>query len=154
MAAITCSSGPPWVPGNTDLSIALACSAVLRMSPARGPRSVLCVVLVTTGECGTGDGIDPAGHQSREVRHVHQEDGADLVGDGAERGEVDDPRVRAAAGDDQPGPLAARLVAHRVVVDPAGGGIHAVVDRLPDHAAVIDRGAVAQVAAVRAATSP
>ena len=56
LAAMTCSSGPPCVPGNTDLSMALACSAMERISPARGPRSVLCVVLVTIWACGTGDG--------------------------------------------------------------------------------------------------
>ena len=42
-----------------------------------------------------------------------------------------------------------RLIAHDVVVDPAGGGVDAVVYRLPDHATVIHRGAVRQVAAVR-----
>ena len=42
--------------GNTDLSMALACSMVQRIRPARGPRSVLCVVLVTTCACGTGEG--------------------------------------------------------------------------------------------------
>jgi hypothetical protein len=30
------------------------------MSPPRGPRSVLCVVVVTTSACGTGEGYAPA----------------------------------------------------------------------------------------------
>ena len=47
-AAITCSSGPPWIPGKIALSIAFACCARQRISPPRGPRSVLCVVSVTT----------------------------------------------------------------------------------------------------------
>ena len=149
LAAMTCSSGPPCVPGNTDLSMSLASSAIDRMSPARGPRSVLCVVLVTTCACGTGDGYRPDGDQAGEVRHVHQELGADLVGDGAEGGEVDDAGIGAAAGDEQRGPFAQRQVAHLVVVDAAGGRIDAVVHRLPDAAAVVDRGAVRQVPAMR-----
>ena len=59
LPAMTCSSGPPCQPGNTALSIAFACSAVERMQPPRGPRSVLCVVKVTTSEYGTGFGCAP-----------------------------------------------------------------------------------------------
>ena len=73
-----------------------------------------------------------AGDETREVRHVHQEDGPDLVGDGPEDGEVDDARVRAPPRDDEPGPLGAGLLPDHVVVDPAGRRIHPVVDRLPD----------------------
>ena len=68
------------------------------------------------------------------MRHVHQEHRADLVGDGSEGGEVDDAGIRAAAGDEERGALAQGLLAELVVVDPAGGRIHAVVHRLPDHA--------------------
>ncbi len=57
---MTCMSGPPWMPGKTLLSIALACSSRLRIIPPRGPRRVLWVVVVTTSECGTGDGWTPA----------------------------------------------------------------------------------------------
>src|SRR5206468_556941 len=49
----------PCVPGNTCLSTALAYSAVQRIIPPRGPRSVLCVVVVTICACGTGDGYTP-----------------------------------------------------------------------------------------------
>ena len=107
------------------------------------------MVLVTTWACGTGDGYRPDRHQAGEVRHVHQELGADLVGDGAEGGEVDDAGVGAAAGDDERGPLAQRLVAHLVVVDAPGGGIDAVVHRLPDAPAVVHGGAVREVPAMR-----
>ena len=58
-AAITCMSGPPCNPGNTALSIAAACSWRHRIVPARGPRSVLWVVNVTTSAWGTGDGWAP-----------------------------------------------------------------------------------------------
>ena len=57
---MTCMSGPPWMPGKTLLSIAFACSSRHRIMPPRGPRSVLCVVVVTMSECGTGDGWTPA----------------------------------------------------------------------------------------------
>ncbi len=59
LAAITCISGPPWSPGKTCLSSALACFALLTKNPPRGPRSVLCVVDVTTSACGTGLGCTP-----------------------------------------------------------------------------------------------
>ena len=47
LAAMMCSSGPPWMPGNTFESTAFACCCLQRMSPERGPRSVLWVVVVT-----------------------------------------------------------------------------------------------------------
>ena len=60
LAAMTCSSGPPCWPGNTALSIACAYSSLHRIRPARGPPSVLWVVVVTTSACGTGLGCSPA----------------------------------------------------------------------------------------------
>ena len=50
LAAMTCMSGPPCMPGNTALSIASACSARHMIMPPRGPRRVLCVVNVTTSQ--------------------------------------------------------------------------------------------------------
>ena len=47
------------MPGKTALSIAWACSARQRIMPPRGPRSVLCVVVVTTSACGMGEGCTP-----------------------------------------------------------------------------------------------
>ena len=63
LAAITCSSGPPWVPGNTAISITFdhnlkfpfmsfkpkvfSPSLAIIITPPRGPRKVLCVVEVT-----------------------------------------------------------------------------------------------------------
>ena len=38
--------------------------------------------------------MNPRGDQAGEMRHIHQEDRADGVGDLAEACEVDDPRVR------------------------------------------------------------
>ncbi len=49
LPAITCISGPPCIPGKTALSIFLAYSSLLvKINPPRGPRKVLCVVVVTT----------------------------------------------------------------------------------------------------------
>jgi hypothetical protein len=61
-AAMTCMSGPPCVPGNTsELSFfVIASLARARIRPPRGPRSVLCVVVVTTSAYGIGSGYRPA----------------------------------------------------------------------------------------------
>ena len=60
-AAMTCSSGPPCWPGKTAELIFLAIAGSLdRMTPPRGPPSVLCVVVVVTWACGIGDGCSPA----------------------------------------------------------------------------------------------
>src|SRR2546426_220793 len=59
-AAITCSSGPPWIPGKTCLSTSFPNASWQRINPPRGPRSVLCVVVVTICACGTGEGWIPA----------------------------------------------------------------------------------------------
>ena len=56
LAAMMCISGPPWTPGNTERSRSFAYCARQRTMPPRGPRSVLCVVVVTKSECGTGLG--------------------------------------------------------------------------------------------------
>ena len=60
LAAITCSSGPPWTPGKTVRSRSFAEASRQRMSPPRGPRNVLWVVLVTNGAWGTGEPWRPA----------------------------------------------------------------------------------------------
>ena len=60
LAAITCISGPPCMPGITTLSSAWACVARHMTMPPRGPRSVLCVVEVTKSAYGIGVGWSPA----------------------------------------------------------------------------------------------
>jgi len=59
LAAMMCISGPPCTPGNRARSRSFAYRSRQRMSPARGPRSVLCVVEVTKSACGTGLGCTP-----------------------------------------------------------------------------------------------
>ena len=59
MAAVVWLWGPPWRPGNTARSIALACSAVDISIAPRGPRSVLWVVVEITSAWPTGVGWAP-----------------------------------------------------------------------------------------------
>ncbi len=60
LAAITCISGPPWIPGKIAELIGFSYSAFIRITPPRGPRRLLCVVVVTKSACGTGFGYTPA----------------------------------------------------------------------------------------------
>src|SRR5699024_11993366 len=55
-AAIMCINGPPCIPGKTALSIPLAYFSLHKIIPPRGPRNVLCVVVVTKSAYGTGLG--------------------------------------------------------------------------------------------------
>ena len=80
----TCMSGPPCRPGKTALSIAVAYGVVQRMQPARGPRSVLWVVRVTTSANGTGDGCAPPAIEPGDVRRVDEQQRPDVVGDRTE----------------------------------------------------------------------
>ena len=89
LAAITCSNGPPWIPGKTAessnwdiilispfgvfLPHGLGKSLPIMMTPPRGPRSVLCVVEVTicaylTGFSSTPAAIRPAGWAMSIIR--------------------------------------------------------------------------------------
>jgi hypothetical protein len=55
-----CTSGPPCIPGkDNDLSMGRSVFGFERIIPERGPRSVLCVVVVTICACGTGEGCAP-----------------------------------------------------------------------------------------------
>ena len=61
LAAITCIKGPPWMPGNmAELNFLASASSFVKIMPPRGPRRVLCVVVVATWQCGKGDGYSPA----------------------------------------------------------------------------------------------
>ena len=59
IAAVVWLCGPPCNPGNTALSIDAAWSSSVRIMAPRGPRSVLCVVVVTTGAWPVGEGWAP-----------------------------------------------------------------------------------------------
>jgi hypothetical protein len=76
MPAVVALWGPPWSPGKTALSMALAWISLQRIIAPRGPRRVLWVVVVTTSAKGTGYRVGAAGHEAREVGHVDEEDAA------------------------------------------------------------------------------
>ncbi len=94
-------------------------------APARPPQRLM-------GSCSddvgpkAGVGMHPARHQSGEVRHVHQQQGAGGVGDGPDAGEVDHPRIRAAAGDNHLRLMLLGQALHLVVVQRLGVLLHPV----------------------------
>ena len=89
-----------------------------------------------------------SGDQSGEVRHVHQVDGSDLVGDLPHAGEVDDARIGRAAADDELGLLAHGDGLHLVIVEGLGLAGDAVADDAVGLAAEAELVAVGEVAAV------
>ena len=88
-----------------------------------------------------------AGHQAGEVRHVHHQRGADLVGDLAHRGEVHPARVGGVAGDQDQRPELARRGPDPVVVEQPGLRVGAVGPLVEHLAADVRPEAVRQVAA-------
>ena len=74
---MTCMSGPPWMPGKPGESIFLANSSLHSEMPPRGPRRVLCVVVVTKSACGHRARMHAGGDEAGDVRHVDEQIGAD-----------------------------------------------------------------------------
>jgi hypothetical protein len=105
--------------------------------PPRGPRRVL------------GVREHAAGHQAREVRHVDHQERAHAVGDLAEPGEVDGPRIGRAARDDHLGFLRQGDLGRLVVVDDLVLGPDGVGHGAEPLARLVDVLAVGQVAAGR-----
>ena len=118
------------------------------MKPERGPPMVLCTVEDTTSRVRHGGRVQPGGDEAGEVRHVDPELGAHLVGDRAERREVELARVGRPAGDDDLRLVLERLVAHDVHVDAEGLGVDAVGVGLVELAGEVELHAVGEVAAV------
>ena len=56
-------------------------------------------------------------HQAGKMRHIHVQIGADLVGNRAHAGKIDDPRIGRAAGDQQPGLTFDRLGFQCIIID-------------------------------------
>ena len=98
---MTCISGPPWMPGKTARSTSLAYSALHRIRPPRGPRSVLCVVVVTKSATGTGLSCSPAATRPGVVGHVDEQLRAAVAGDLGELAVRDLARIGAGPGHDQ-----------------------------------------------------
>ena len=94
-------SGPPWIPGNTARSIAVASSARGEDEPAAGPAERL--VGGGRHEVGMRERrrVDAGGDEPGDVGHVDEQAGPDAVGDRGQALEVEDPRVHARAGDEE-----------------------------------------------------
>ena len=148
LAAMTCISGPPWMPGKTARSTAVASSGEAKMSPPRGPRSVLWVVVVTRSAWGNGDGWTPAATSPAMWAMSTRRRAPDAVGDGGQALEVEDPRVHARAGDQELRTDLRGLPLERLVVDRLGLRVDAVVVRLEPPAAQVHGEAVGEVPAV------
>ena len=88
-----------------------------------------------------------AGHQTGEVRHIHKQIGADLVGDFAEGREVPKPGIGASPGDDQLGPVFTRQLRDLLHVQPLILAPHAVEYRLEPFSAHVHRRAVSEMPA-------
>ena len=80
---------PALQPGKTALSIASACSLLAEDHAPRGPRSVLCVVVITTSAYGDRVRVRAGDDEAGDVRDVGEEVGADLLRDLAEPREVE-----------------------------------------------------------------
>ena len=85
--------------------------------PPRGPRSVLCVVVVTKSEYGTGLGCSPAATSPAMCAMSVMTSAPASSAVRADAREIDLPRVRARADDDQLRPVLARQPIQLVVVE-------------------------------------
>ena len=127
---MTCISGPPWRPGKTAESSFLAQLLLAQDDPAA--RAAQGLVRGGRDEVGHRHGARDAGRAATrpgDVRHVDEEDRADLAGDLGDPVEVDRPRIGAGAGQDQLRLVLAGQRGELVVVDPLGLGVDAVADR-------------------------
>ena len=100
LPAMTCSSGPPCQPGNTALSIALACC--LGRQDAAATRAAQRLVRRERDDVGVRHRVRvrAAGDEPGDVGGVEHQQRADLVGDRPERLGVEPARVAGGAGDD------------------------------------------------------
>ncbi len=97
---------------------------------------------------GNRAGMHPRGHETRNVGHVHHEQGAGLIGDFPENLEVDDAGVGGSTGDDHFGPVLEGQIPHLVVVDPLIFFPHTVVDHLKPGPRLVHGAAVGEVSTV------
>ena len=92
--------------------------------------------------------MQPGRNQTGDVGHVHHQQGADAVGDGAQAREVEETRVGAGAGHDQLGLVFLGQTFHLVVVDLFRLRVDAVVVEVVELARTVEPESVAQMAAV------
>src|SRR6266550_3820963 len=127
------------MPGNTCLSTSLPNASWQRIKPPRGPRRVLCVVVVTICACGTGEGWSPAATSpatcAMSTMKIAPTSSAITLS-------VAKSMMRAEA-------LAARDLTYLVVVDAAGVLADTVMRGAEQRAREVHGRAVGQMAAVR-----
>ena len=113
-------------------------------------RAAQSLVRGSGDEVGDADraGVIARRDQTGIVRHVHEQVGADAVGDGAEAFPVDDQRISGSTGHDHLRLVLVGQFLHLVVID-LFFVIQAVLDGVVQLAADIHRSAVGQVAAMR-----
>ena len=117
--------------------------------PPRGPRKLLCVVVVTKLRVRNRTRMLTAGDEPGDVRHVDEQKRADRIGDLAQPREIDDARISRCAGGDHHRPNFFGLFLQRVVIDLLGLLAHAVLRDVVKFAGEIRRMAVGEMAAVR-----
>src|SRR6266566_7740938 len=102
-------------------------------------------------DLGMGDGgrVHPTRYEPGEMRHVDDEYCADFIGDRAQRREIDDPGIRAAASDDDPRLLLLRDFAYFVIINPPRLFTDVIRRRLEQRAGEIDPRAMREMAAMR-----
>jgi hypothetical protein len=93
-------------------------------------------------------GVVSGGHQAGNMGNVGQQISSHLVGNGAESGKVDCPRIGRVAADDQLGPVLQGQIPHLVKINPLRLRMHPVVHHAEPLAGDVYRGAVGKVAAV------
>ena len=94
-----------------------------------------------------GGGVDAGCHKACEMGHIDMENGADLVGDLPEAGEIDDARIGGTAGDDHLGTVLLRQSFHLGKVDKVRVRTHAILDGVEPFAGKIGPGAMGEMAA-------
>jgi hypothetical protein len=147
LAAMTCISGPPWMPGNTCESISLAYFSLHRIKPAARPAQRLVRRGGHKIRVFNRAGMQPGRDQSRDVGDVRQQISPDFARNLAHALEINDARIGAGADGDHaravfpPSFAIGRNQSFRVLA-------HAVMDDLKKFAGKIGLVAVGQMAAV------
>ena len=126
-------------------------SSLVRITAPRGPRRVLCVVVVTTCACGKGEGCAPPATSPAKCAMSTIRKAPTSSAICAEGGKVDGARIGAAAGDDHLGLVLARERRHLVHVDAMVLPAHRVGHHLEPLARHVHRRAVRQMSAGRQA---
>ena len=144
-----CISGPPCTPGNTVRSRSFAYCSRHSTMPPRGPRSVLCVVVVTKSACGTGLGCTPPATRPAMCAMSTISGAPTRLATAPMRAKSITRGIGAGAGDDHLGLVLLGELLELVVVDPLIVFADAVRHDRVELARKIQRVAVRQVAAVR-----